>query len=277
MLFFMLTFLVTWAFWFAGAALPGGFAAGGQLRTGLPTLLFYLGVFSPALVGIALTSWEMGADGVRALLSRLFKADVGAQWYVFAITSMAVAKLVAAVASRFFTGTWPRFGGSAVLLMVAATIFSTVVGGQAGEEVGWRGYALPRMAQRLGLSSASILLGMLWAAWHLPLFYIAGTDTAGQSFPLYLAKVTALSVAIAWVYWKTNGSLLLTMLMHAAINNMSDIVPSIPRTPANPMLPWNPAFGWITAIVLWIPAVFFLVAMRSATLADDAIDVGQGK
>jgi membrane protease YdiL (CAAX protease family) len=118
--------------------------------------------------------------------------------------------------------------------VLAAALFSTVIGGQAGEEIGWRGYALPRLAAPFGLARASIMLGMIWACWHLPLFFLPQADTYGQSFPVYLLQVTALSVAIAWLYWRTNGSPLLTMLMHAAINNTKDIVPSLAMTGTNP-------------------------------------------
>ena len=107
-----------------------------------------------------------------------------------------------------------------------------------------------------------MLLGIIWALWHLPLFFIAGTDTAGQSFPLYLAQVTALSVAIAWLYANTNGSLFLTMLMHSAINNTKDIVPSVAQPGTNPFaLSYSPV-GWTTAGLLWICAGYFLVLMQ---------------
>jgi CAAX protease family protein len=102
--------------------------------------------------------------------------------------------------------------------MLAATLLSTLVGGQAGEEIGWRGYALPRLAARFGLGSASVLLGLVWAIWHLPLFLVPEADTWGQSFPLYLLQVTALSVAIAWLFANTRSSLFPVMLMHAAVN-----------------------------------------------------------
>ena len=113
---------------------------------------------------------------------------------------------------------------TSLVLMLAATIVSTPV--QAGEEIGWRGYALPRLAARFGLAPASIVLGVIWAVWHLPFFVMPGGDTYRQSFPAYLTSVTALSVALSFLYWRTNGSLLMTMLMHAAINNTKDIVPA---------------------------------------------------
>src|SRR5205814_483506 len=131
-----------------------------------------------------------------------------------------------------------------------------------------------RLAARFGLGRASIVLGVIWACWHLPLFYLRGVDTYGQAFVPWLLQVTALSVAIAWLYWRTGGSLLLTMLMHAAINNTKDIVPSIGRTPTNPFLPGTALMLWLTAGTLWIPAAYFLVRMRGAKLAARPVDGG---
>jgi len=167
---------------------------------------------------------------------------------------------------RVATGEWPRFGHEPLYFMLAATIGSTILFGQAGEEIGWRGYALPRLAGRFGLASASVVLGIIWAAWHLPLFFLPGTDTTGQSFPLYLLAVTALSVAIAWLYARTNGSLLLTMLMHAAVNNTKNIVPSVDQNATNPFALSTSLVAWLTTGLLWVCAGYFLVRMRRAEL-----------
>ena len=92
---------------------------------------------------------------------------------------MAAIKLAVALVHRIATGAWPRFGDTPWYIMVAAIAISTPV--QAGEEIGWRGYALPRLAARFGFARGSILLGLIWACWHLPLFFIPGTDTSAAS------------------------------------------------------------------------------------------------
>jgi len=152
------------------------------------------------------------------------------------------------------------FGQEAWYLMVGAILISTWV--QAGEEIGWRGFALPRLTERFGLALSTLLLGVIWACWHLPLFFVKGASTFGQSFPLYLMQVTALSVAIGWLYWRTQGSLLLVMLMHAAVNNTKDIVPSaVPG--ATSSFAWsNSLVAWLTVTLLWILAAYFLIRMR---------------
>jgi membrane protease YdiL (CAAX protease family) len=201
---------------------------------------------------------------VRALLAPLFRWNVPGWTWVFALGFMMAIKLLAAVVHRLVFGVWPVFGTMPWYLMLAAAVFSLLVFGQAGEEVGWRGWALPRMGARMGLGWASVALGVIWAFWHLPLFWLRGADKAGQSFPLYLLQVTALSVTIAWLWWRTGGSLTLTMLLHAAVNNTKDIVPS--ATPgATEVFGLSPSrVGWITVALLWLCAAFLLADMRRA-------------
>jgi membrane protease YdiL (CAAX protease family) len=153
-------------------------------------------------------------------------------------------------------------------VIVLAILVSTPV--QAGEEIGWRGYALPRLAARFGLGRASLLLGLIWACWHLPQFFIPEADTYGQSFFVFVLQVTALSVAMAWLYAHTNGSLLLVMLMHAAVNNSKDIVPSGAAGAANTFGLTASTMAWLTVTMLWIGAAWFLVRMpRLATETAD--------
>jgi hypothetical protein len=268
--FFSLTFLVSWTFFAAAAAISGWIASPSSGLAAIPGLLFLVGTIAPSLVALALTARRDGRAGTLALLRRIVQWEVGARWYVFALGYMAVIKLGVAVVHRLATGAWPAFGQTPFFIMAIAIVFSTPV--QAGEEIGWRGYALPRLAKIFGLPLASIVLGVVWACWHLPFFFIPGSDNAGQSFPVYLLAVTALSVALAWVYWRTNGSLLLTMLMHAAVNNTAGIVPSPASATANPFTLHPPLTAWLTAALLWICAGYFFVRMRRD--GNPAVNIG---
>src|SRR2546429_888655 len=200
-----------------------------------------------------------GGSGLRALLGPVLRWRVRARGYLSTVGYTPAIKLPAALVQRVATGAWPRLGSEAWYLIPVAVAFATPF--QAGKEIGWRGYALPRLATRFGLARASVLLGLLWACWHLPQFFIPEADTFGQSFFVYVMQVTALSVAMAWLYARTNGSLLLVMLLHSAVNNAKDIVPSaLPGA--------NSTFGlsaslvaWLTVTLLWICAAYFLVRM----------------
>ncbi|HEX5439080.1 MAG TPA: type II CAAX endopeptidase family protein [Gemmatimonadaceae bacterium] len=260
--FLILTFAVTWALW----AVVLRVASAAPAPSHIPPLLalggpvFLVGVFAPGLVAVALTALDEGRPAVVALLRRIVRWRVGLQFYAFALLLMPLTKLAVAVLYRGLTGSWPHFGETHPLVLVVATVLSTL--GQAGEEVGWRGYLLPRLTQRAGLGLASLIVGGIWALWHLPLFIMPGADTNGQSFPLYALQITAYSVALAWLYWRTGGSLLLTMFMHAALNNMKDLVPSGGVHGLGPFTLEATLVFRLTVLVLWIVAAVLLVRMR---------------
>lgn len=267
------TFLATWLLWAASFAVERQAPAGSTVVT-IAGAVFLLGVFAPGVLALAFTDRIEGRGATEALFGRVFRWNVGVRWYVFAIGFMPAVKLLAALVHRVVTGDWPRFGQEPWYLMIGALLISTWV--QAGEELGWRGYALPGLAERFGLASASIIVGLIWGSWHLPLFFYSNGDLLGQSTPLYLLQVTALSVVMAWLYWRTNGSLLLVMLVHAAVNNIKDIVPSAATGATNPLTFNASLVGWLTVAILWIVAAYFLFQMRGVTALaklDHASDV----
>ncbi len=265
-MFFLATYALAWACWFAAAALLQRPLSGGPGVVLFGNALLFLGVFAPALVGLALTARAEGKPGVLALGGRILR-PVRGYWYVFAVGYMAVIKLTAALAHRVIAGTWPRFGDEAWYIMAAAILFSMWV--QVGEELGWRGYALPRLATRFGLPRASVLLGVVWACWHLPLFFfVKAGDTFGQSFPLFLVEVTAMSVALAFLFWRTKGALLPVMVLHAAVNDTKDIVPSTVPGATNALALSTSLVAWLSTALLWLAAAYFLFAMRRADAAD---------
>ena len=168
--FFLLTFGSSWTAWLAvELAAPASlvFAVGGPV--------FLLGVFAPGLVALALTAFAEGSAGVVGLLARIGRWQVSGRLYSIAIGYMAATKLLAALTHRIVVGEWPMFGDTPLALMAGAILVSTLA--QAGEEVGWRGHALPRLATHLGFGSASVLLGVIWALWHLPLFIMQSTGS----------------------------------------------------------------------------------------------------
>ena len=248
-IFFVLVYAITWALFITVATiLPA--------RTPLGYALVLAGAYAPALVALVLTGWTAGADGVARLLRRMLIVDVPLRYYLFAIFYMLAVKLTAAAAHRAILGAWPQVTWGSLAIIPLAIAFSTPF--QAGEEIGWRGYALPRLAARFGLARASLLLGVIWAVWHLPQFYIADADTYHQSFLVWAPQVVAMSVAFAWLYARTGGSLLLVMLLHSAINNSKDIVPSGAAAPAGVFSLHASAVSYIALAVLWLFAAGLL-------------------
>lgn len=96
-----------------------------------------------------------------------------------------------------------------------------------GEEIGWRGYALPRLQARHGALIASLIIGVVWGFWHVPKFLMAGS-AQDYSFWVFLLDTTAKAILFTWVYNNTKSSLLLVTLFHAAINTADVFLPIIP-------------------------------------------------
>jgi uncharacterized protein len=258
--FFMLTFAATWICFISAVTIAHG-SASSDPRLAVIRGLVFVGTFAPALVALVLTARAGPMSGTKALLLRLFQWREGARWYLFAVGYMAAIRFTVALTHRIMTGSWPRFGDQPLGIIMAAIIISTPF--QSGEEIGWRGYALPRLAERFGFARGSIALGLIWAIWHLPLFFLAipGNDEYGQSFPVWALGVTALSVAFAWLYTHSKGSLLLTMLMHSGVNNIPHFVPSAVSNTNDAFSLHASLTAWLTVGFLWTTAAYFLVRM----------------
>jgi membrane protease YdiL (CAAX protease family) len=250
--FFALSFALAWIFFFAVASQSG------SALSPIQGVLATLGAFAPGVSAVLLTWRAEGRAGVERLIAPAFRWQVAARWYVFALFYLLGIKLLAAVVLRVTTGHWPRFGTDNLGIIPFAIAISTFF--QAGEEIGWRGYALPRLAERMGLSLASLALGVIWASWHLPLFYARGADKFQQSFGVYALTVIAMSVAAAWLFART-GSLWIVMVMHAAVNNTKDIVPSATQA-GRGVFGWAASpMSWTTLAILWMVTIVLLMRM----------------
>ena len=169
-------------------------------------------LFGPALAALVVVAVADGRAGLKDLLSRVVRWRVGAGWYAVAlglpaILALAARGLHAALGAR----TSVEFGGLSVLNFV---VFVLIV----GEELGWRGYAFPKLLAERSVLAASLILGALWGAWHLPTFFVPGAPQYGLPFSAFVLLTMAYSVLFTWVYLHTRGSVLIATLLHGAIN-----------------------------------------------------------
>jgi membrane protease YdiL (CAAX protease family) len=169
-------------------------------------------LFGPALAAIIVAAVKDGRAGLRDLLGRLVRWRVGVRWYAVALGLPMVLSFTAA-GLHFLLGaqTSVNFGGLSVLNFV---VFVLIV----GEELGWRGYALPRLLAQRSALAASLILGALWGAWHLPTFFVPGAPQYGLPFSVFVFLTMAYSIVIGWVYVHARGSVLIASLLHGAIN-----------------------------------------------------------
>ena len=174
-------------------------------------LLGIPGLFGPALAAIIMAAVTDGKVGVKALLSRVVLWRVGLRWYVIALGLPTVLALVTAGLNYLLRSSDIQAGRVGVLDFV---VFVLVV----GEELGWRGYALPLLLEKRSAVAASLILGLIWGIWHLPTFVIPGTPQYGLPFAAFLLLTIEYSILMTWVFLHTRGSVLIATLFHGAIN-----------------------------------------------------------
>jgi membrane protease YdiL (CAAX protease family) len=214
--FFVLAYAITWLVW-----VPRALVSAGYLHSELPVALGDFWTYGPAIAAILVAALWGGRAGLRELGSRLIRWRVGVGWYALVLVGPAafwalVLGILTAVGWSAEIGQ-PMMIEQGVLAVVPLLLVLALTDG-LGEEVGWRGYALPRQLERFGPGSASLLLGVVWSAWHLPLFWTDGSTLDGAPFWILLVELPAMSVLYTWVFVNTNGSTLLAVLFHAAWN-----------------------------------------------------------
>jgi membrane protease YdiL (CAAX protease family) len=209
--FFMLAFGITWAVWVPRAVgIPVG--AVGQLWTWVPAVA--------ALLAAALTG---GRGALRDLGARLVRWRVGWRWYLVVVLgpaafSVAVALLYALMGGSFAAATPPALRGETPLVILPLFLVVLFVTDGVGEELAWRGFALPRLLASYNALVASLTLGVLWALWHLPLVWTEVAPLYQQPVWLLLLDTTAKSILFTWVFLHTRGSVLVAALLHATTN-----------------------------------------------------------
>jgi CAAX protease family protein len=209
-IFYVLTYAITWTLWAPLVIFRG------QLPGPLGLVLAMLGSLVPSTLGLVFVGLLRGRPGVRRVLRRLVHGRVGLRWYV-AVLALAMLVPLAVGVSILMGGDTPVVDKTifGVLFLFAFMIFP---GSALGEELGWRGFVLPRLQARHSALKASLIIGILWGPWHLPL-WLTGTESHPISLYVpFVVAVIASSVFYTWLYNNTGGSLFIIVLYHAASN-----------------------------------------------------------
>jgi CAAX protease family protein len=179
--------------------------------------LYYVAAYAVSLSGIFLTWRYSGREGLSGLGRRLIPRRSSLRWILMVVAGYGVITGIV----LWISG---RARGAALVLPDWSTLLSagmlTIVRdpGPLGEEFGWRGFALPRLLERYSPLRASIGLGLVHAAWHVPLFFIPGMPQAQLSFPLFTVGVVAIAIFDTALYLRTEASLLLAIVVHVLAN-----------------------------------------------------------
>jgi membrane protease YdiL (CAAX protease family) len=216
-----LMFLYTW---------PIDLANSGVLPIRVPFAIYITLGWGFIFASLLMTGLTLGKDAAIGLLKRFLIWRVGWEWYLAAFLFLPAVFGAAVLLNALITHTsidfsvvyaHQIFGPSASLLIFILPffIFDALTN---GEEMGWRGYVLPRLQAKHSALVSSLILGVVWAFWHIPKFLMPGNTS---SFGLFMVKILAEAIFYTWLYNNTGGSLLLTTIFHAAGNTAGAFLP----------------------------------------------------
>jgi membrane protease YdiL (CAAX protease family) len=219
--FFLLTFVLSWIIWIPLTL--SHFNIGPlKISEDLSSIIRLFGVLMPMISALLLTSIHGGRPALRELLSRLKIWRVGWNWWAAAVLVYPILLILAGVLYNLFTTQAPI----ALLPVTAATLFANIVFlaiASLGEEIGWRGVALPSLLQRYHPLPASFILGIIWATWHLPFWILL--DTLSQYgigyFMLNYVFIVSATFYITWIFIHSRGSILLPVVFHLVFNSIN--------------------------------------------------------
>jgi membrane protease YdiL (CAAX protease family) len=215
--FFALTFAITWGLALLLVLFPATIKAWfGAVSVSNP--LFILAVAGPSMAASILTLHRAGWLGLLELYRRLIQWRFGVQWYALLLLGT---PLVVFCISRV-AGTKVIYDLSTPTLLMLHLLNELILG-PLGEELGWRGFALPRLLERYSPFKASLLLGIIWGAWHLPSFFVAGLPQSQLAIPMFMLGALCLSMLATWIFLHTGHSVLATVLFHFAVNSSMNI------------------------------------------------------
>lgn len=212
--FYILAFLFSWLGW-----VPQAFYARGLFPFDSPIFLL-LGGFGPAIAAVIVIAILKGKEGPAGLFRALFQGRVRIIWYATALLGWPLIALIAILLDKLLGGPapdWSQFGAwTGIIPLFIMNLLSNV-----WEEIGWRGFALPRLQERYSALAASMIVGSLWWLWHMPLIF--NPTNPMSEFPLVPEIVFTLAQAIiyTWLYNNTGGSLLFVTLFHAMSNTVA--------------------------------------------------------
>ena len=252
--YFALAFAVSWAgvLFVVG---PGGIPTSIEHLLTIGPAMYVAMLAGPSVAGLLVTSLVSGRAGLREVLARLLVWRVGGRWYAVALLTapflvMAVSLALSLLSPEFLPAVFMTNNKAPLLLSGLAA--GLIVG--IFEELGWTGFAIPRMRRRYGVLSTGLLVGVLWGAWHFIMFWEPGSFSGALPLAVLLVRLfswlPAYRLLMVWVYDRT-GSLLVAMLMHASLVASQLILMPLPLS-AVPLL---------ISILAWAAALWIVVAM----------------
>ncbi len=231
LLYLLFAFGWSWFWWFlfiiGTLEMPVGIGTPNVdlVSAGPIVLLIVLTPYGPTMGSFVVTYVTEGKTGVKKLWKKFWSTDLGHRWFLGILLIEAILFVIPHLLTRIFEGFKTELVSMRNPLMIIGLIVPNLIHGGMSEEFGWRGFALPRLQARWDALTSSIILGVIWAVWHVPLWFLP-PEPRQFSFFLWAGLIILWSVLFTWVFNNTNGSILGAVLFHSLGNLFSEMFPS---------------------------------------------------
>jgi membrane protease YdiL (CAAX protease family) len=230
-------------------------------------VLFIIGGFVPSLLAIFLTWKKEGVPGLRLLGRRMLQFNLGWRWYGYILLIVIVGTAGQLTINKLLGNT---FNGNLFLTQMG-NFLPLLILGPLSEEIGWRGYALGRLQTKWNALPASLIVGLVWALWHLPLFMMVGTSQHELGIPFigFLVGFMANSILYTLLYNNTKQSIWSAILLHWLFTYAVTVVlTGVTRSPFYNWLEYLPYVIMAAIVVLiWKPDNLSRLTVRGVTQA----------
>jgi membrane protease YdiL (CAAX protease family) len=239
--FVLLAFAMSWVVWIPLAV------------TSSQSVLKDVGSFGPAAAAVIVVLLQPTSRA--AWFARFRRWGLPARWYLLLLAAPVAVCLAAAGVAEWAGAKGLEYNDPAQLyLVVPAFLVVLTLGGPLGEEPGWRGLLQPLLAERLSPRRAGLVVGLVWATWHLPLFAIPDTPQSQLPPTMFLGFTIALGVVYGWVAERTRNSVPAAIVLHAASNTAAGVLPVLPQSAGGSVLP----FALVTGVTVMTAAILLL-------------------
>jgi len=227
--FFLLTFAYSWVIWIPSVLDGIGIDLPFNV-TGYSTLVVIIGAFAPMMAAITLVAQEAGWKGIKAFFGQALDFHFKPVYTLLALALPLVIHVIAHylalalgldVAKTLFPTDIPV---SPIILAIPYFLLMMIIGG-GQEEFGWRGYAQEPLQEKIGVIPASLVIGVIWGFWHLPLWFMAGDLHSAYSFLAFVMMTTSISIIYAWLYNTSGKKLIVVIFFHAMNNTAAPLLP----------------------------------------------------
>lgn len=214
--YFILAFAISW-----GIEIPLALAKQGMIQPLFPQWVHYFMAYGPMLAALIVTGATQGQQGIKELWGRITKWRVGGIWWLAALFPL-IAGFVLGLAMNFLTDNKISLSELGVVPFLPplgiGALFLWILTSGIGEEIGWRGYALPRLQKNHNALTSTVILTIFWALWHLPLFFYLFDPTIAFG---WIIALFAGALVFTWLLNSADGSILIVAIFHGCFNYIS--------------------------------------------------------